>query len=182
MDLVGLGNGHAHCPPQALPDGRERRRMGLRRPVSGADDAKTPRSGATTCARSSTPCAGSCAPGRPGGCCRRTSRRGRRSTSRPGAGWTPACFETMVARSAHAAAGADGADAATTAVILDSRTVQSTPESGAAGRVRRAQEAQGPQDPRRRRYAGAPAGAASSPRPTRRTAPRSRRWRRRCSR
>src|SRR5215217_6245191 len=42
-----------------------------------------PPSARTICARSSTPCAGSCAQVRLGGCCPTTSHHGRRSTSRP---------------------------------------------------------------------------------------------------
>src|ERR687887_417246 len=39
-----------------------------------------------TCARCSTPCAGSCVRGRPGGCCPPTSSPGQRSTSSPESG------------------------------------------------------------------------------------------------
>jgi hypothetical protein len=49
---------------------------------------RTRPSGATTCARSSMACAGSCAPGRSGARCPTTFPAGTQSTSRHAAGWT----------------------------------------------------------------------------------------------
>src|SRR5687768_15704654 len=42
MDLVGLGDGNASLFPQALPDGRQRRRMGVRGALSDLDDGGCP--------------------------------------------------------------------------------------------------------------------------------------------
>ena len=130
--------------------------MGLRGPVPDLDDAQMRRSGATTCARSSTPCAGSCAPARRGACCRPTSRRGQavyQQTQRwlDGRGasrrWCTIC--------APCCAGARGPRRP--ARRRSSSTAprgKRTPESGHRRRLRRAQAAQGQQDPRGRRYAG----------------------------
>ena len=63
--------------------------MGLCRPVPELDDARGAATACTTCARSSTRCAGWCAPVRPGATCRAICRRGRRSTNKPDAGWLP---------------------------------------------------------------------------------------------
>ena len=66
------------------------------------------------------------------------------------------------------------------AVILDSRTVQSTPESGAGAGYDGHKTAQGAQDARRRSTPWGICWPSSSPRPTPRTGPRSRRWRQQC--
>ena len=90
-----------------------------------------PGSAGTSCGRSTTRCAGSSAPARPGGCCRATSRPGTRSTTRRGAGWRRAASRPWRTTSAPCCAWPRAARAEPSAAILDSRTLRSTPESGA---------------------------------------------------
>ena len=123
-------------------------------PYLTLDDPKTRRSAAMTCARSSTPCAGSCAPALPGAICRATCRRGRRSISRPSAGSLPAVFEAMVHDLRAMLRWSAGRADQPTAVIFDSATRQTTPESGHRAGYDGHKTAQGQQDPRRRRYLG----------------------------
>src|SRR5215216_681348 len=127
MHLVGLGHGR-FCP-QALPDRRIRRGVGLRCPVSDADDARRAaadarparglrrvapdraRRGPVAHAADQFPAVGRGLPADP------ALARGRR-------------LRSDGARPAHVAAlDQDRADDPT-AAILDSRTVQSTPERG----------------------------------------------------
>ena len=124
----GRSLGYDHSP--TLPQRRLRRRMGVRRCPTSACCPRTPASASTTSATSSTASAGSSAPAPPGVTCPRTSRPGRRSTSRPAAGWPPAASRRSSTTSAPSSASPTAGDPEPTAAIFDSRTLQSTPESG----------------------------------------------------
>src|SRR5688572_32431038 len=89
-----------------------------------------PRSASTTCARSTTRCAGSCIPGRPGATCPAICPHGKRSTKQTRRWLDAGCFAAMVHDLRAMLRWAAGRNAQPSAVILDSATRQSTPESG----------------------------------------------------
>src|SRR3954465_9430000 len=87
-----------------------------------------PDSGTIRCARRSTACAPSSRPARSGARCRMTCHLGRRSTSRPGAGWHGAVSRRCWTICERCCARLCSADPS--AVIIDARTLRSSPESG----------------------------------------------------
>ena len=66
-------------------------RSGRSCPVPAADDRGGPAASALAARGSSTACAGSSAPARPGATCTTTCRRGTSTTRRANAGWPAAC-------------------------------------------------------------------------------------------
>ena len=113
---------------------------------------------------------------------RPTSRRGRRSTSRPSAGSPPAASRRWSTTCGRCCARRRAATPSRRRSILDGRTLRGTPESGHRAGYDGHKRTQGSQAPRRRRHPRAPAGAARHPGQRRRSGRRWAPWPPRCRR